>query len=300
MPWYGYALLAGVCITLIGILQKRILKKEHSLEYVTVFSVIRLIFVLAVFSRHIDWTITVGQAGLLIAGAGFGSMAFLLTIKAIRRFEYSTITPIMALEPGLVAMLAVASLGESFAPWQWAGLALITLGAYGITLFNENRDWRQVLRGPGHVTAPIIDALRRPGGWYIWVALASFSISALFARRVLTEVTPATYLFYDILILALIYVGMMVVRQERISIHTIDWRVTLFIIPLISAIHLLNSWLSSVALTLAPVGLVIAMKRTSTLFDIVVGGRLFHEHRLRGKLLATLLILLGTLLIVQA
>jgi len=300
MPWYSYALLAAVCITVVGLLQKRVLKQEHSLEYVTVFSVLRLMLVLAVFGPHIDWSITVGQAGLLLGGAVFGSFAFLLTIKAIRRFEYSTVTPIMALEPGLVAILGVAALGESFSSSQWAGVGILTLGAYGVTFFNSDHAWRELLHGPKRVVSPIIDALRRPGGWYIWVALGSFSISAIFARRVLTEVTPATYLFYDILILAFFYVGLMIARQEKMQLRSINRWSLFFVIPLIGVIHLFNGWLQSVALTMAPVALVVAMKRTSTLFDIVVGGRLFHEHRLREKLVATALILLGTLLIVQA
>lgn len=298
MPWYGYALLAALCIAVVGIIQKRILREEHSLEYVTLFSTIRLLLVLIIFGSQIKWAINFHQAGLLLGGAGFGAVAFFLTIKALRRFEYSTITPIMALEPGIVAILGVATLGELFSPGKWLGVGLLTLGAYLITLFSEPRDWKQVIRGPGHFTAPIIDALRRPGGWYIWVALASYSISALFARRVLSEVSIPTYLFYDILILTVVYVTATLIQKRRVTAFAFGRRHLVAVIIVIAFIHLLNGWFQSVALTMAPVALVVALKRTSTLLDVTIGGRLFHEHHLWQKLAAAGIIIAGTLMIV--
>lgn len=298
MAWYGYALLAALCIAVVGLIQKRILREEHSLEYVALFSTIRLLLVLIIFGSQISWTINLHQAGLLLGGAGFGAIAFFLTIKALRRFEYSTITPIMALEPGIVAILGVATLGELFSPGKWLGVALLTLGAYLITLFSEPRDWKQVLKGPGHFTAPIVDALRRPGGWFIWVALALYSVSALFARRVLAEVSVPTYLFYDILILTIVYTAAMVMQKQRVTAFSLGRRHLVAVIVVIAFVHLLNGWFQSVALTMAPVALVVALKRTSTLLDVAIGGRLFHEHRLWQKLAAAGIIVAGTLLIV--
>ena len=102
MPWFGYALLAALCIAAVGMMQKRILREEHSLEYVTLFSLIRLLLVLLVFGSQIVWVVNFEQAGLLLGGAGVGAVAFFLTIKAIERHL-----------PGKMLAVALILLGTS-------------------------------------------------------------------------------------------------------------------------------------------------------------------------------------------
>jgi drug/metabolite transporter (DMT)-like permease len=52
------------------------------------------------------------------------------------------------------------------------------------------------------------------------------------------------------------------------------------------------------ALQLVSVGLVSAIKRSSSFFTTLIGGELFHERNLKRKLLASAIIIVGTLFIV--
>lgn len=298
MSWYGFALLSAVCITVVGLLQKRTLREEHSLEYVTIFSYLRLGIILAIFESAVVWRLTVQQAFFIFGGALIGSLAFLLTIKAVRRFEYSSITPIMAIEPGIVAILGVMVLGETLRGQQYLGIFFLTIGAYLITLFSAPGDWKTAWRGHRRLTGPIIETLQKPGGWYIWVALLSFAVSALFVRRALQVANVSTVLTYDIMVLVVVYTAMMIWQHQPITILRTGRYHLLSAILLIAGVHVANSWFQSKALVLAPVALVVAIKRTSTLLDVGIGGRLFHEHHLGGKMLAAGIMIIGTILIV--
>lgn len=300
MTWYGYALLSAACITAVGLLQKQTLREEHSLEYVTIFSYLRLGIVLAIFGSGVTWRITGQQAFLIFGGALIGSVAFLLTIKALRRFEYSSITPIMAIEPGLVAILGVIVLGENLHGLQYLGILLLTIGAYLITLFSSPDDWKTAWRGRRRLTGPIIETLQKPGGWYIWVALICFTISALFVRRALQVANVSTVLTYDIMVLVVVYTAMMIIERRPMTLFRTGRRHLFFAILLIAGIHVANSFFQTKALVIAPVALVVALKRTSTLLDVTIGGRLFHEHHLGGKLLAAGIMIIGTILIVAS
>jgi len=50
MPWYGFALITAVAISIIGLLQKRTLQREHSIEFVTLLMMAKLIMFLLVFA----------------------------------------------------------------------------------------------------------------------------------------------------------------------------------------------------------------------------------------------------------
>jgi len=51
------------------------------------------------------------------------------------------------------------------------------------------------------------------------------------------------------------------------------------------------------AVSLANVGLVINIKRLSVLFAVFFGRELFHENNLKRKILATIIMLIGTVFI---
>lgn len=301
MPWYGYALLAAVGISFVSLLQKRTLRQEHSLEYAMIFSTMKVLIFLPLFWNQIVWAVTARQAVLLTIGGMFGATAFLLIVKAIRRLELSTVTPVLAIEPGLVALLAVPTLRETISVVALTGLALMLIGTYILELQQVPPGWWQQLAGSRmRIFYPFTVVLRRPGGWFALLGLAAFTASALISRRILLEVPVPTFLAYDFTVVAAIYLVIFFAQRRRIQILRPGQEHLLFIILLIAVIHIAQSGAQAVAMGLAPIGLVIAVKRLSVLIDVTVGGRLFHEHRLLQKLTAAMIMVTGTYLIVAA
>jgi uncharacterized membrane protein len=48
----------------------------------------------------------------------------------------------------------------------------------------------------------------------------------------------------------------------------------------------------------AMIALIIPIRRLSTLFSVIVGGRMFHDHYLFHKIISTFIILAGTVLVI--
>lgn len=299
MTWYAYALLAAVGISLLSLIQKRVLREEHSLEYAMLFSVMKVFIFLPLFWSQIRWGITPSQFWLLVGGAALGSTAFLLIVKAIKRLEISTVTPLLALEPGLVTLLAVPLLRETIGSMALLGLVFMLVGTYYLELQHEQTGWWQQAAGSRwRLFQPLTSILKRDGGWYALLGLLAFTVSALFARRVLVQIPTTTYLAYDFTLVAVIYLFIFFGQRRRIQImhrgHGHIW----FFIFVLAVLHISQSAAQATAMRLAPIGLVITVKRISVLVDVTIGGRLFHEHRLKQKLLAAMMMVLGAYLIV--
>lgn len=301
MTWYLYALLAAVGITLVSLIQKRVLRQEHSLEYAMLFSVMKVMVFLPLFWPRIYWRVTADQAWLFVLGGALGATAFLLIVKAIKRLELSTVTPLLALEPGLVTLLALMILRETIPGLALAGLVLALIGTYLLELQQEPAGWWAAASGSKlRLFQPLTAIVKKSGGWYAVLGLFAFTASALVSRTLLLQVSTETYLAYDFTIVAAIYLIIFFAQRRKIEILRPGRGHVLFVILLIAVLHIAQSGAQATAMRLAPIGLVIAVKRVSVLFDVTIGGRLFHEHRLWQKLLAASIIIAGTLLIVIA
>lgn len=301
MTWYFYALLAAIGITTVSLIQKRVLRQEHSLEYVMLFSVMKVFIFLPLFWSRISWHLTPSQAWLFGLGGALGATAFLLIVKAIKRLELSTVTPLLALEPGLVTVLAFMLLKETLPGLAVLGLILALVGTYLLEVQQEATGWWAAAAGTRfRIFQPLTIILKKSGGWYAVLGLGTFTLSALVSRTLLLQVTTETYLAYDFTIVAVIYLIIFFAQRRKIEILRQGQGYLLFVILLIAVLHIAQSSAQATAMRLAPVGLVIAVKRISVLFDVTIGGRLFHEHRLWQKLVAASIIVVGTFLIVIA
>ncbi|RME30735.1 hypothetical protein D6789_04760, partial [Candidatus Woesearchaeota archaeon] len=69
-------------------------------------------------------------------------------------------------------------------------------------------------------------------------------------------------------------------------------------LALAGALFFISILLGLKTLELAPVSLAIPIRRTSALFSIVLGGRMFHEKNIKRKLSAATLMVLGAALII--
>ncbi len=298
MPWFLYAIIAALGISLISIIQKRVLRQEHSLEYALLFSLAKLVVFLPLFWSRVDWSISGSALGWIILSASFGAVSFLLVVKAIKRMEVSSVTPLLALEPGIVAIIAGLTLHEAMKGQALAGLIIVVAGTFLLEIFQQPAGWWHAVHGfwP-KIIQPFRTLTQQAGGWYIVIALVAFSISAVMARHVLLTTPMMTYLAYDFIVGASIYITLSTIRRRRIEVFRSGRVHVLFIILFLALLHIGQSAAQATAMALAPVGLVIAMKRTSVLLDVAVGGRLFHEQHLMKKFVATLLMVSGAIMI---
>ena len=104
------------------------------------------------------------------------------------------------------------------------------------------------------------------------------------------KVSPPVVLFYQHIIYSLLYLAALMLR--RVSVKEV-LRKSAGQFPLIGTVALLTiayRFTQLEATVLAPVALVLAVKRTSILYASFFGGKIFSEERLATKLLGALLI----------
>jgi len=232
-----------------------------------------------------------GLAGCL------GAMAFLMIAKAMRQLELSTVLPILSLEPGLVALLAFLLLGESLSRTNALGLLLILGGAYILELRVHGGAPARPERGP-KLLQPLARLAQGRRGHFALLGLLFYGFASLVDRYMLVRVEVTTYLFYTTTFITAIYLVLFFLTTDQVQVFQRGSRRIILLILVIAALHLTANVAQAKAISLAAVGLVIAIKRLSALIDILIGGRFFHEHNLGQKALASIVILTGVFFII--
>ena len=300
MAWYGYALLSALAIATVGLLQKKTLQHQHTAEYVAIFGIIKVLIFFSVTQSAIQWTVPNTILIWLLIDGLVGATAFFMVAKATRLLELSTAMPILSLDPGLVALLALVFLGERITGTQLIGLGLMLIGTYILELRHYPAGWwTKANFRPGMLFDPFRELAKGRGGHFAILGLIFFSISGVIDRFVLQHVTPTTYLAYILPTMAVVYILFFLRAKQPLEILRPGRGYVIFIIILIAALHLGSNFAQAKAVSLAAVGLVIAVKRLSVLIDVIVGGKFFHEHNLMQKAVASTIMLAGVYFIVR-
>jgi transporter family protein len=133
--WLIYAVFAAVAASLVSIFAKVGMEGIDPTLATTVRSAIMFLFLLIVCSAQGLWaklpTIR-GWAVAMIALSGLaGAISWLFGFKALAAGgQVTQVAPIDKLSVPLAAVLAFALLRDRPSAWNWAGIVLITLGAY--------------------------------------------------------------------------------------------------------------------------------------------------------------------------
>ena len=299
MAWYFYALFAAIGITIVGVLQKKTLKQEHSLEYVALLNMAKLIVFLLLFSQVLDLRITSVQFVVLGISGFVGACALLFTARAMRAMELSSVLPILALDPAIVAVLAFFLLGEGLSINKIMGLGMTLVGTFVLEFHNANHEHlAELFRRPKHLLVPFRNFGRGPGGRSLLIAVSALAMGGILDRYLLVRVEVPTFMFYNYLFGSILYLLLLAGSGQRIGMPTFGKKSFVGLVLLTAAINVLANASQAKATSLAAVGLVIAVKRISVLLDIAIAGKLFHERHLLQKSIASVIILLGIYLIV--
>lgn len=132
MPnWFLFALLSGLLMAVVNILDKLVLDKwaRHPIVPVLLLGVFNLFPALVLLLVR-GWPAMSLNQGLLFLAAG-GALLFMILFYffAAAREEISRVVPLMFFSSLFVAILAWLLLGETFAPRQYAGVAALIAGA---------------------------------------------------------------------------------------------------------------------------------------------------------------------------
>ena len=292
MLWISYAFLSAAIGAGLSLIEKKILNKAHAMEFSATLGIINLLLVLPL-AFFIDFSSLNPIAVLLILAVTIiASSAYLLSMKALRHSEVSSISPFFVMQPGLVAIMAFFVLGEKLNLLQILGLSFFIIGSF-------------ILEARDHGKFSFIGFFRNIKAskylHYVFYALILYSVSALMDRFIITtyDMSPMPYFF-----LAHIFTGINFFVAHSIfhdgykgvanGIKTYKWWILLLAALTLSQRFF---WVLAVKYT-THVGIASAIKRLSPFFVVMIGGEIFHEHNLRQKAVACLVMFIGAVLVV--
>lgn len=287
--WLIYSLIAAIFTAATSITEKKTLLKEHAMEFSTVLSIIILIISIPLFFI-IDYSkLQLIPIILLFFSAILGATGFLLVAKSVRHMEISNSAPLFALGPGIITLLAFIFLKETISRNQTIGIMLLITGAY-ILEIRENKS----------ILEPIKTLKKSRYHQYIILALILYSITSLFDRAILSryDMNPIAFIAFAHIFLAFNFIIMLHIFHDGIKgikhgTKNAGWWILLIAIFVIS-----YRITQAYAIKIANVGLVTAIKRTSTLLTVIIGGEIFREKGLFKKTIASSIMILGAILIV--
>ncbi|MBN1376750.1 EamA family transporter [Candidatus Woesearchaeota archaeon] len=289
MLWLIYALLTAVLVSFSTLMEKKVLFKEHAMEFSAVLALFNMILALPFF-LFVDFSkITLRPLVYMFLASIMAAVAFLLIIKAMRHMEVSSVSPLVIMGPGLTAVLAFIFLGESLSVFEILGIGLLLFGAYIL----ETKDRK-------HLLEPFKIIKESKYIHFILISILLYSITSLISRVVLAHynLTPETYIAIIHIFLAINFFIMLAFFHDGIKGIKHGMKNAWLPILIVSVFVISYRFFQANAIKLARVGLVESVKKLSVLFTVIIGGEIFHEKNLMKKIIASLIMTAGVLLIV--
>ncbi|MDP3962989.1 MAG: DMT family transporter [bacterium] len=288
MTWFLYAFLSALLASGSALTAKKALLKEHAMTFAASLALLNAI-ISGPFLFFIDYArLRPTHIAAALVTSVIGAAAFLLITKAIRHMDVGEASPLLGLEPAVVAILALVLLGEMLSFLQITGILLVVLGSYALERHDGNSLWE-----------PLRELVRKGPHRNICYAVVLYAITGIIERFAFTrlDLEPKAYLAFVQIFMAINFVVAISIFYGGIG----DMRKSLSIsgwwILLASLFTVLHRLLQLEAVRIAYVGLVITVKRTSAFFTIIAAGKFFHEDHLRAKLISSALIVSGGMLL---
>ena len=287
IEWYYLSIIAAILSASAAVMQKKVLFREKALSFAATLAIFNLVLAIPFFFFIDFGSLSILNLFVLLFKSILGAFAFLFVMLGIKNLELSKALPLLVLTPGLVAFFAFFILGESISSFALLGMFLLLLGTYLLQL------------GSG-VLDPFRSFIKSKGQKYIIFALLLFTITSLLDKVLLkgfglslNAFMGFQHLFYGLVFILFVMFsgGFSTLRSS----FKFNWKLILLVA--FFTIGYRYAHLSAVKSS-SSVALALSMKRTAMFFAVLFGGRLFHEGDYRRRVLATLIMVIGAILVI--
>jgi len=295
MDWYYLILLSAITNAFFIISTKKVLLKEHSIEFSSALSL--LVFLLSLpLLLFIDLNFNINEVALVYIASSFFTIAFLFNMKSIRHMDVSVVAPLMTFNVAITSFLAFIFLGESLSKMQVIGVLLLLAGAYVLQTH--------------HRQSKLLDPLKKMFTSkyivYLFASLFMFSFAFLMIKSATDRSNPGSigameYLFLLNSFVALNFFIITTLFYNGVKTYKSGLKpLKIIIIPaaLILLYRLLQ--INAMAIPAAKLSLIIALNEIYVFFVVLIGGKMFHEHNIKRKIFGTIIILTGIFFVLYA
>ncbi|MBU0475345.1 MAG: EamA family transporter [Bacteroidetes bacterium] len=291
MEWIVLAFMSAIFSAIATIFEKKNLFTLDALQFSFVLALLNMVFSIPFFYDVDFATISTTSLFVLYLKTILGALAFLCVMLAIKNMDISGSLPLLVLTPGLVAIFAFLFIDESLSTFEIVGMFLLLIGTY----FLEAK--------PGYnLLYPFKVFYKSKYHHYIIFALLLFTITAILDKVLLKkyQLPPHAFLGFQQIFLAFNFLIIVLFAKKNpvMLIKSIDKQIWGWIL-VTSILSVGYRYTQIEAVKLAPVALVLSVKRTSVFFAAIGGGKIFNETNLLKKALATAIMIAGAIFIVN-
>lgn len=291
MTWFAIAIISALLSAFAAITQKKVLFNLGALEFSFLLSLVNLIFSIPFFF-FIDYgTINSLNLTVLFIKSLIGVGAFFCVMLSLKNLEISNALPLLALTPGFIAVFAFILLGEALKPIEVIGLVLLMAG----TFILESGDGKKFVM-------PFSVFVKSKYHRFIILALLLFTASSILDKFLLIKMklSPISLTAFQHIYFAIMFsMVFFIFRKKTEPLPKIINKSNLSWIALISVLTIGYRYTQIVAVGMASVALVLAIKRTSVFWATIIGGKIFSDKDLLKRSIAAILVLIGAILILR-
>lgn len=279
--WQIYAGIAAGLVSLTDILSKKVLVREHSVQYILAMDGFY-----AAISIPLIWFINFPNLKVVFPWILFsvvlGAIGQIFTVKSMRHLELSSIMPLFNLSTLISVVIAIFFLGEKFSALKGLGVGFMVLGTFLI----------ERSQGPFSIT------FKNKFYFYPFVPVVLYAFLHVINKKILGSLdiislfAANSFLYFFIYYFFSIFFGYHIKEFLRDS-YSQDKKMIFGI----GSGAIASDFAYYFSLQQAPVSLVLPIYRLHSLVSVIFGGKYFHEHHLRLRIISTVIILAGLYLI---
>ncbi|NVM22490.1 MAG: EamA family transporter [Desulfobacterales bacterium] len=220
----------------------------------------------------------------------FEILAYYIYLSAIRIAPLSLSVPYLSFTPVFAILTAALVLQERISSKGFAGILMVTVGAYVLN----------IERFVHHPLAPLREIFKSPGSRRMLTVALIWSLTSTLGKKGVQLSDPV---FFGVFYTVSLSIPMLLIAGWRIkhgpATVNLKGRNTVWLIlgGFVMALATISHFH---AIKLAPVSYMIAVKRTSLIFSVLYGGLIFKEDRIRLRLLGTGIMLSGAVMLYLA
>jgi drug/metabolite transporter (DMT)-like permease len=210
--------------------------------------------------------------------------AFLSYMRAIKVSPLSLSVPFLAFTPAFVILTGYVFLGEVLNFFGIFGIFLIVTGSYVLNLSQMSEDW----------LAPFRAVFREEGSWLMLLTAFIYAFTAALGKLAIQHSSPQFFgvIYFLLFTLLLLFLFPLIPQAKWSNLIKQPWPG--FAAGTVLALMIFSHTL---AISLVEAAYMLSVKRTSLLFSVVLGALVFKEHKIRERLLGTLIMIVGVFII---
>lgn len=282
MTWIIYALLTAVFNAAKSVACKKSLKDLDEYVVSWFISFLPVVLLLPVFLLGMQPVPVLGKMfwPVLISDCLLSAIATVWSTKALLKSDLSVTTPLVAFTPLFMLFTGFLMLGEIPSAAGSAGVLLVVGGAYFLNIRERRNGWR----------APFVALMKDEGARLMLGAAGIWSVTAVMDKIVMQNSAPVFFVMAEDFLIALFILPF---AEKRMRRQKKEIRRDRFQLALLGAFSTAALVCQMIAIERTLVVYVIAIKRLSILFSIILGGVVFKEKDIKFKLVGGAIMVAG-------